>query len=109
MGYALLNRDDPSIESFRGAFYKMRKALGTTAFGINEIHLAPGAEGVEHNEQDTGHEEVYVVLEGTGTFTIDGSEVEVTPGDYLRVDAASTRLVVGGDAGITFLAVGAQP
>jgi uncharacterized cupin superfamily protein len=66
MGYTLLNRDDPSIESFRGAFYKMRKALGATAFGINEIHLPPNTPGVEHDEQDTGHEEVYVVIEGTG-------------------------------------------
>lgn len=109
MGYTLLNRDDPSIESFRGAFYKMRKALGATAFGINEIHLAPNAVGVEHDEQDTGHEEVYVVLEGTGTFTIDGENVEVAEGDYLRVDSDSTRVVVGGDAGLTFLVVGAKP
>jgi uncharacterized cupin superfamily protein len=109
MGYTLLNRDDPSIESFRGAFYKMRKALGTTAFGINEIRLPPNTAGVEHDEQDTGHEEVYVVLEGSGTFTIDGEAVEVAEGDYLRVDSASNRVVVGGDDGLAFLAVGAQP
>ena len=108
MGYTLLNHDDPSIESFRGAFYKMRKALGTTAFGINEVRLPPNTPGVEHDEQDTGHEEVYVVLEGTGTFTIDGESVDVSPGDYVRVDADSTRVVVGGDAGLTFLAVGAR-
>ena len=109
MGYTRLNHDDPSIESFRGAFYKMRKALGATAFGINEIRLPPNTAGVEHNEQDTGHEEVYVVLEGSGTFTIDGDDVEVSPGDYVRVDADSTRVIVGGDAGVTFLAVGAKP
>ena len=109
MGYTLLNRDDPSIESFRGAFYKMRKALGTTAFGINEVRLPPNAPGVEHNEQDTGHEEVYVVLEGTGTFTIDGEDIGVAEGDYVRVDSDSTRVVVGGDAGLTFLVVGAKP
>ena len=99
MGYTLLNHDDPSIESFRGAFFKMRKALGTTAFGINEIRLPPNSPGVEHNEADTGHEEVYVVIEGSGTFTIDGEAVEVAEGDYVRVDADSTRVVVGGDAG----------
>ena len=77
MGYTLINRDDPSIESFRGAFFKIRRALGTTAIGINEIRFPPGIEGPEHDELDTGHEEIYVVLEGSGTFTIDGEAVPV--------------------------------
>ena len=109
MGYTLLNHDDPSIESFRGAFFKMRKALGKTAFGINEIRLPANTPGVEHNEADTGHEEVYVVIEGSGTFTIDGEAVEVAEGDYVRIDADSTRIAVGGDVGLTFLVVGAKP
>jgi uncharacterized cupin superfamily protein len=109
VGYTLLNHDDPSVESFRGSFYKMRRALGTTAFGINEVRLSPGAEGVEHNEEDTGHEEVYVIIGGSGTFTIDDSSVGVAKGDYVRVDPGSTRLVVAGDDGLTFIAVGSKP
>jgi len=35
MTYTLLHGDDPGIESFRGVFMKIRRALGTTAFGIN--------------------------------------------------------------------------
>ena len=58
MGYTLINRDDPSIESFRGAFFKIRRALGTTAIGINEIRFPPGIECPEHDELDTGHEEI---------------------------------------------------
>jgi uncharacterized cupin superfamily protein len=106
--YTLLNADDPTVESFRGAFLKMRRALGTTAFGINEIRLPPGVEGAEHDESDTGHEEVYVILDGAGTFTIDGEDVAVVAGDYLRVDPSSTRLAVGGEDGMRFLAVGAK-
>jgi uncharacterized cupin superfamily protein len=109
VGYTHLHGDDPSIESFRGMFQKVRRALGTTAFGINEIKLPPGAEGREHDETDTGHEEVYVVLEGDGTFTVDGEPVAVGAGDYLRVDASSTRLAVGGQKGMRFLAIGAKP
>jgi uncharacterized cupin superfamily protein len=109
MGYTLLNPEDPSVESFRGAFYKMRRALGTTGFGINEVRLPPGVEGVEHDEEDTGHEEVYVVIDGSGIFTIDGVTVEVADGDYLRVDPGSTRLVVAGAEGLTMIAVGAKP
>ena len=98
MGYTLLNRDDPSIESFRGAFYKMRKCARSDRLRDQRDPPAAGYPGVEHNEQDTGHEEVYVVLEGTGTFTIDGENVDLAEGDYVRVDSDSTRVVVGGDA-----------
>jgi uncharacterized cupin superfamily protein len=109
MGYTLVNRDDPSIESFRGAFFKIRRSLGTTAFGINEVRLPAGAEGIEHDEVETGHEEVYIVLAGGGTFTVDGEGVAVTGGDYLRVDAASRRIVVAGADGISFVVVAAKP
>jgi quercetin dioxygenase-like cupin family protein len=108
LGYTLVNHDDPSVESFRGAFFKMRRALGVTAFGINEVRLPPGATGVEHDESDIGHEEVYVVTAGAGTFTIDGEAVDVASGDYLRVDPQSNRVVVGGEDGITFVVVGAR-
>jgi uncharacterized cupin superfamily protein len=109
MGYTHLTADDPSIESFRGVFNKIRRALGTTAFGLNEIRLPAGAEGREHDETETGHEEVYVVLDGGGSFRIDGEDVAVAAGDYLRVDSGSTRLAVAGDEGMHFLAIGGKP
>ena len=109
MGYTLVNHNDPSVESYRGAFFKMRKALGTTAFGINEIRLPAGIDGIEHDEVETGHEEVYVVLEGGGTITVDGEPVPVGGGDFLRVDSASTRLATAGPDGLTFVVVAAKP
>jgi mannose-6-phosphate isomerase-like protein (cupin superfamily) len=108
VGYTLLHGDDPSIESIRGVFVKIRKALGTTAFGLNELRMPPGFEGIEHDESKTGHEEVYVVLSGGGTFTIDGEAVEIAAGDYLRVDPSSTRKVVAGPEGLRFLVIGAK-
>ena len=109
MGYTLVNHDDPSVESFRDVFFKMRRALGTTAFGINEVRLPAGLDGIEHDEVETGHEEVYIVLEGSGTMTVDGEAVAIGGGDYLRVDAESTRLVTAGSAGLTYVVVAAKP
>jgi mannose-6-phosphate isomerase-like protein (cupin superfamily) len=109
VGYTLINRDDPSIESFRDVFFKIRRALDTTAFGINELRLPAGFEGPEHDELETGHEEVYIVLEGGGTFTVDGEAVEVVGGDYLRVDAETTRKVIAGAGGLTYIVVAAKP
>jgi len=96
MTYTLLNADDPSVESFRDVFFKIRRALGTTAFGLNELRMPPGAKGLEHDESETGHEEVYVVLSGSGTATIDGESEGIASGDYLRVGAESTRQIVAG-------------
>ena len=109
VGYTLLNRNDPSIDSFRDVFFKIRLALGTTAFGINEVRLPAGLEGIEHDEIETGHEEVYIVLDGSGTFTVDGTVIEIGGGDYLRVDAEATRKVVAGSAGLTYVVVAAKP
>ena len=109
MGYTLVNKDDPAVESFRDVFFKIRRALGTTAFGINEVRLTAGSEGFEHDETETGHEEVYIVLEGDGTFTVDGDAVPVGTGDYLRVDAEAVRKVVAGETGLTFVVVAARP
>lgn len=58
MGYTLSNRADPSVESFRDVSFKIRRALGTTAFGINELRMTAGFEGPEHDEVETGYEEV---------------------------------------------------
>jgi quercetin dioxygenase-like cupin family protein len=109
MTYTHLAKDDPSIEVFRGVFYKMRRALGTNAFGLNEVRFPPGFEGPEHDESDTGHEEVYIGLEGHGTFTIDGTVVELAEGDYLRVEPGVTRQLVAGPEGLRMLVVGAKP
>ena len=79
------------------------------SIGINEVRFPPGIEGPEHDEVDTGHEEIYIVLEGSGTFTIDGESVPVVVGDYLRVDADATRQAGAGADGMTFLVAGAKP
>jgi len=109
VGYTLLNHDDPSIESFRDVFFKIRRALGTTAFGINEVRMPAGFEGFEHDETETGHEEVYIVLAGAGIFTVDADVVSVAGGDYLRVDAEAVRKVVAGIDGLTYVVIAAKP
>ena len=109
MGYTHLLANDPSIEVFAGAFRKIRRALGTTAFGINEITMPAGFEGFEHDELETGHEEVYAVLGGSGTATVDGIEIALTVGDFLRVDADATRMISSGAEGLHFLVIGGKP
>jgi uncharacterized cupin superfamily protein len=108
LGYKLLHADDPSIEVMYGVFAKIRRALGTTAFGVNELRVPPNAEGKAHDETETGHEELYCGISGSATFIIDGEKVAFAEGDYLLVSPDSTRQVIGGADGVRFIVIGAR-
>jgi mannose-6-phosphate isomerase-like protein (cupin superfamily) len=105
--YRVVDLDD--VEPEMGVFRKMRLALGVTGFGVNHIALPPGAPGREHDEATCGQEEVYVVLAGSGALRVDGEDVPLRPGRWVRVAPTATRLPVAGDDGLTFIAIGSAP
>jgi uncharacterized cupin superfamily protein len=86
----------------------VRRELGVAAFGINWINLPPGAEGLEHDESETGQEEVNVCVRGSGVYRVEGQEVPLRVGTFLRFDPETTRVPVAGPEGMTLLAVGAR-
>jgi len=91
----------------RGRFIPVREHLGIHSFGINAITL--GEDGTlinEHDEAGSGQEEVYVVLDGTATFEVDGETVEAPAGTFVSVRPESRRKATG-DA--TVLALGGTP
>ena len=90
-----------------GVVKKVRKALGVTAFGVNYFDLPPGAEGLEHNEQESNQEEVYVYVRGSGTLRVDDEAIEVGEGMAVRVDPEVTRQPVAGEDGLQWVAIGA--
>jgi mannose-6-phosphate isomerase-like protein (cupin superfamily) len=109
MGYSVVNVDEIEGAGPGGAVRFVRRELGVEAFGINWFELPPGVEGREHDETGTGQEEVSVVVRGSGHWRVDGSEVPVEVGSFLRVDPASVRCPVAGPEGMTFVSVGARP
>ena len=98
--------DVTGIEARRKA---VRRELGITAFGANQFDNQPGQAGSEHDEEDTSQQELYVVLGGSGVLRVDGDEVELRPGRYVHVSPESTRQVVAGEDGLSYLVVGAAP
>ena len=91
----------------RGRDIPVREHLGIQAFGINAY--TPGEDGKlisEHEEAGSGQEELYVVLEGTAAFEIDGERVEAPAGTFVFVRPEARRKATGD--GIV-LAVGATP
>ena len=90
----------------------IRKTLGVTAFGINAYTAAnAGDEVVEkHTEQQLGHEEIYAVVSGHATFTVDGEEVDAPAGTLVYLDdVAQVRHAIAKEPGTTVLAIGGVP
>jgi mannose-6-phosphate isomerase-like protein (cupin superfamily) len=109
VAYGKLNVHELEGSGPGGAFRFVRRELGVQAFGINWIELAPDMVGREHDERDSGQEEVNVVVRGSGVYRVDGEDVPVREGDFLRFDPATTRCPVAGPNGMTLLAVGSPP
>jgi hypothetical protein len=105
-----------SIPVGEGVIWRpVRRQFDIRAFGIN----AYTSEGIgqhiveEHDEKGSGaggHEELYVVVRGRATFTVDGEEIDAPAGTMVFVrDPALRRVAVAEEEGTIVLAVGGEP
>src|SRR5690349_7883089 len=95
-------RLDPDSEE---RFLPLRRQLGVTSFGLNQILLRPGQRGRIHRH--TAQEEVYIVLAGTLTLGVEGEERELAQGELARVGPDVRRQLVNkGDEDVLLLALG---
>jgi quercetin dioxygenase-like cupin family protein len=108
MGYSMINVEDVEPSGPGDAVRFVRRELGVQAFGINWFEIPPGAEGREHDESETEQEEVNVIIRGSGVYRIEGEEVPVRAGTFMRFDPGTTRVPVAGPEGMTMIAVGAR-
>ena len=87
----------------------VRRTLDVGAFGIN-AYVAPSAgdDVVEgHTESSLGHEEVYVVLAGRATFTLDDETVDAPAGTVVFIrDVNVKRHARAEEPGTSVLAIG---
>jgi hypothetical protein len=87
----------------------VRRTLDVGAFGIN-AYAAPDIGDVvveEHTETALGHEEIYVVLTGRATFTLDGETLDAPAGTVVFVrDPAVERTAHAAEPDTSVLAVG---
>lgn len=91
MGYSIVDVDEIEGAGRGGNVRFVRRVLGVQALGINWFELPPGAEGHEHDETESGQEEVSVVVRGAGISRVDGGEVPVREGSFIRFDPETTR------------------
>jgi mannose-6-phosphate isomerase-like protein (cupin superfamily) len=95
---------------FQGGFVKARAELGVTAFGMQVIQLPPDfSDYPEHDHSESGQEEVFAVLSGSGWMEIEGERVELDPEMLVRVGPNTKRKTYSGPQGLRMLALGGAP
>lgn len=109
MGWSVVHVANIAPAGPGGAVRFVRRELGVKAFGINWFEVPPGMAGPEHDEVDSGQEEVNVIVRGSGVYRIEGDEVPFEAGMVFRFDPETTRQLVAGKGGVTMIAVGARP
>lgn len=91
----------------------LRRTLDIGAFGASAAYQAKSGEDVigEHDELGPGadgQEELYVVVQGDATFTIDGEEVDAPHGTVVFVRPGTMRKAVAKTDETILLAVGGR-
>jgi mannose-6-phosphate isomerase-like protein (cupin superfamily) len=87
----------------------VRRTLDIGAFGINSYVAPEAGDDVveEHTEKVYGHEEVYLVLAGRATFTLDGETLDAPAGTAVFIrDPAVKRHARAEEPGTKVLAIG---
>jgi len=107
-GFAASAIDD--LPQLWDGFAKLvRHGLGITAFGVQIMDLPPGHVTKSHDEAETGQQELYVALRGSGAVVIDDTTLPLDDEHLVRVDAGVPRVLTGGPDGLRVLCVGAPP
>jgi uncharacterized cupin superfamily protein len=87
----------------------VRTGLGIRAFGVQIMDLPPGHVTESHDESDTGQQELYVALRGSGAVVAGERRLPLDAEHLVRVDAGVGRVLTGGPDGLRVLCVGGVP
>ncbi len=84
---------------------ELHEKLALTGAEVS-INRLPAGAGVPFVHSHKNNEEIYGIIEGKGKAIIDGEEIEIKAGDWLKVaPAAKRQFSAADDSGITFVCV----
>jgi mannose-6-phosphate isomerase-like protein (cupin superfamily) len=106
-GYTILTLDQVETAQHRGSnLIPVRHTLGFQPAGVNAWIADAGGQLIPPHSEDSGNEELYVVVRGRATFTV-GEETANTPaGTFVFVPAEVHRTAVAEEDGTIVFAVG---
>jgi len=105
MSYTRVDYED--VEPVAGGLHFLREPLDCEQLGVSVLDCEPGWSGKPHDHVEDGQEEVYVLVEGAATMTVDDEAVSLEAGEAIRVAADSERQIHNGDAPSQFVIAGA--
>ena len=116
-GWKALALDEVEAVQWQGTelvWRPVRGALGTRIVGMGAYTAERAGQvvigGHTESHDGLGHEEVYVVLRGRATFTLDGKELDAPAGTFVAVvDPGVHRRAVAAEPGTAVLALGGPP
>lgn len=102
---------DDLPELWDGFARLVRAGLGLSSFGANVMNVPADYTTKTHTEDDSGQEELYIGLAGSGWIVLDdgGERLPVSPEQAVAVGPARTRALAGGPDGLRVLIVGGTP
>lgn len=89
MAYTKENYED--VEPLAPGMYFLRNDLDCENLGVTVLDVGAGWNGKTHDHADDRQEEVYLLLDGSGTLNVEGEEIPLEPGDAVRVEPDATR------------------
>ena len=94
-------------------YIRLRRTLDIGAFGASASYQAKAGDDVvgEHDELGPGadgQEELYVVVQGSATFTLDSEEIDAPQGTVVFVQPGATRKAVATSDETIVLSVGGR-
>ena len=108
-GYTIKKVDEfEEMEGSGGATWRLaRKTLGAEAFGFNVVDIEAGGQIPAHDHTGDNQEEVFIILEGSGTIVTDGEEHDAPAGTFCRFAPEVNRTIQNkSDATVRALLIG---
>jgi tetratricopeptide (TPR) repeat protein len=106
-GYTILTLDEVETATHRGcSLIPVRHALGFRPAGVNAWIADAGGQLIPPHEEDSGNEELYVVVRGRATFTVGEETADAPAGSLVFVPPEVFRTAAADEDGTIVFAIG---
>lgn len=93
------------IGKTEGARTELHDKLGLTGAEIS-VNTLPAGASVPFVHAHKANEEIYFVISGRGRAIVDGDEIELKEGDWIRIDPAGKRqFFAAADSPISYICI----
>jgi uncharacterized cupin superfamily protein len=98
-----------SVPAYDAELVFLRHGLGVCSFGMQVERLPAHYRAYEqHDERESGQEEIYTLIEGSARLLVAGEEHPLRPGVFARVGPTTRRKIVTDEEPALLLCLGGR-